>query len=144
MVQGLNSSTSENRLSLNLSGPGEFLPRIAEEKDSPTNGQEGKEKCDKSLESSKTKTVQENVKHEVKVESEEPSTRGVDSQKIKICDKNQSELEKDKKECLSKMPQKDSKPPSGEIAANTNKTKSETKSKESRKEDKVSGKPPPK
>lgn len=30
----------ENRLSLNLSGPGELLPRIAEEKDSPTNSQE--------------------------------------------------------------------------------------------------------
>lgn len=40
----------ENRLSLNLSGPGELLPRIAEEKDSPTNGstQETKPtKCDK-------------------------------------------------------------------------------------------------
>lgn len=34
------ASTNENRLSLNLSGPGELLPRIAEEKDSPTNGQE--------------------------------------------------------------------------------------------------------
>lgn len=29
---------------MTLSGPGEFLPRIAEEKDSPTNGQETKEK----------------------------------------------------------------------------------------------------
>lgn len=39
----LNSSTaSENRLSLNLSGVGELLPRIAEEKDSPTNVQEVK------------------------------------------------------------------------------------------------------
>lgn len=34
------ASTNENRLSLNLSGHGELLPRIAEEKDSPTNGQE--------------------------------------------------------------------------------------------------------
>lgn len=37
------SSTSQensNRLSLTLPGPGEHLPRIAEEKDSPTNGQE--------------------------------------------------------------------------------------------------------
>lgn len=31
------TSTSENRLSLTLAGPGELLPRIAEEKDSPTN-----------------------------------------------------------------------------------------------------------
>lgn len=31
-----------NRLSLTLAGPGELLPRIAEEKDSPTNNQEGK------------------------------------------------------------------------------------------------------
>lgn len=38
------ASTSENRLSLTLSGPGEILPRIAEEKDSPTNGQEVKSK----------------------------------------------------------------------------------------------------
>lgn len=37
-------STSENRLSLTLAGPGEFLPRIAEEKDSPTGGQEPKDK----------------------------------------------------------------------------------------------------
>ncbi|GJQ68805.1 hypothetical protein Trydic_g5065 [Trypoxylus dichotomus] len=46
------TNTNENRLSLTLSGPGELLPRIAEEKDSPTNGQEKKpnnktEKCDK-------------------------------------------------------------------------------------------------
>ncbi|XP_076261972.1 microtubule-associated serine/threonine (MAST) protein kinase dop isoform X5 [Rhynchophorus ferrugineus] len=40
-IQSNDSGTSsENRLSLTLSGPGEFLPRIAEEKDSPTNGQE--------------------------------------------------------------------------------------------------------
>lgn len=44
----------ENRLSLNLSGPGEFLPRITEEKDSPTGTQEKNDKlldsesCDKS------------------------------------------------------------------------------------------------
>ncbi|XP_019753408.1 microtubule-associated serine/threonine-protein kinase 3 isoform X2 [Dendroctonus ponderosae] len=37
-------STSENRLSLTLAGPGEFLPRIAEEKDSPTGGQDAKDK----------------------------------------------------------------------------------------------------
>lgn len=46
------TNTNENRLSLNLAGPGELLPRIAEEKDSPTNGQDKKpnnktEKCDK-------------------------------------------------------------------------------------------------
>ncbi|XP_018565730.1 microtubule-associated serine/threonine-protein kinase 3 isoform X2 [Anoplophora glabripennis] len=140
---GLNSSTSENRLSLNLSGPGEFLPRIAEEKDSPTNGQEGKEKCDKSLEINKIKTVQENIKHEVKVESGS-SSKGTDSQTTKICDKNQSELEKDKKESIGKISQKDSKPPVGESAAITSKIKSEGKSKESKKEDKISGKPPPK
>nr|CAI5869772.1 unnamed protein product [Callosobruchus analis] len=38
----ITTSTSENRLSLNLSGVGELLPRIAEEKDSPTGGQETK------------------------------------------------------------------------------------------------------
>lgn len=54
------SGTSENRLSLNLAGPGELLPRIAEEKDSPTNSlQECKDKskdfskCDKTGENSK-------------------------------------------------------------------------------------------
>lgn len=54
------SSTNENRLSLNLSGPGELLPRIAEEKDSPTSSlQESKDKsrdfskCDKTGENSK-------------------------------------------------------------------------------------------
>ncbi|CAH0562652.1 unnamed protein product [Brassicogethes aeneus] len=44
------SLNSENRLSLNLSGPGELLPRIAEEKDSPTGGQE-KDKPDNKSES---------------------------------------------------------------------------------------------
>lgn len=39
---GSSSSDGSNRLSLNLSGPGELLPRIAEEKDSPTNSQEAK------------------------------------------------------------------------------------------------------
>lgn len=56
-----NPSNSENRLSLNLSGPGELLPRIAEEKDSPTSGvQETKTKeekkalkCNKTREESK-------------------------------------------------------------------------------------------
>ena len=38
----ISSTNNENRLSLTLSGPGELLPRIAEEKDSPTNGQEKK------------------------------------------------------------------------------------------------------
>lgn len=48
-------NSSENRLSLNLAGPGELLPRIAEEKDSPTNGtQESKTKCDKEDENSMT------------------------------------------------------------------------------------------
>lgn len=43
-TESINSSiASENRLSLNLSGPGELLPRIAEEKDSPTNSQETKQ-----------------------------------------------------------------------------------------------------
>ncbi|CAH1153270.1 unnamed protein product [Phaedon cochleariae] len=41
---GPNTSASENRLSLNLSGPGELLPRIAEEKDSPTGAHEAKPK----------------------------------------------------------------------------------------------------
>lgn len=58
---GGSTSSSENRLSLNLSGPGELLPRIAEEKDSPTSGvQEVKAKeekkgfkCDKTSEESK-------------------------------------------------------------------------------------------
>lgn len=36
------ASDNSNRLSLTLSGPGEFLPRIAEEKDSPTNSSEAK------------------------------------------------------------------------------------------------------
>ncbi|CAH1982621.1 unnamed protein product [Acanthoscelides obtectus] len=38
----ITTSTAENRLSLNLSGVGELLPRIAEEKDSPTGSQETK------------------------------------------------------------------------------------------------------
>lgn len=52
-----NLSNSENRLSLNLSGPGELLPRIAEEKDSPTSGvQETKPKEEKKVaKSDKTK-----------------------------------------------------------------------------------------
>ncbi|XP_050313246.1 microtubule-associated serine/threonine-protein kinase 3 [Anthonomus grandis grandis] len=37
-------NVSENRLSLTLPGPGEFLPRIAEEKDSPTGAQENKDR----------------------------------------------------------------------------------------------------
>ncbi|XP_022915155.2 microtubule-associated serine/threonine-protein kinase 3 isoform X1 [Onthophagus taurus] len=46
-----NMSNNENRLSLSLAAPGELLPRIAEEKDSPTNGQEKKpSKCDKQVE----------------------------------------------------------------------------------------------
>ncbi|XP_017770613.1 PREDICTED: microtubule-associated serine/threonine-protein kinase 3 isoform X2 [Nicrophorus vespilloides] len=35
-------TNESNRLSLTLAGPGELLPRIAEEKDSPTNGQDQK------------------------------------------------------------------------------------------------------
>lgn len=56
--------SSEGRLSLNLSGPGELLPRIAEEKDSPTNSlQESKDKnkdfskCDKSSEGQRKSEV---------------------------------------------------------------------------------------
>lgn len=36
------TTEGSNRLSLTLSGPGEFLPRIAEEKDSPTSSQDSK------------------------------------------------------------------------------------------------------
>ncbi|CAH1122068.1 unnamed protein product [Ceutorhynchus assimilis] len=46
------TSSAENRLSLTLPGPGELLPRIAEEKDSPTGGQDcSKEKCSEGKES---------------------------------------------------------------------------------------------
>lgn len=57
------SNTSENRLSLNLAGPGELLPRIAEEKDSPTNGtQETKTKCDKEDENKQAEDVKKSSK----------------------------------------------------------------------------------
>nr|CAH7766304.1 unnamed protein product [Callosobruchus chinensis] len=52
------TSSADNRLSLNLSGVGELLPRIAEEKDSPTGGQENKiEKAIKSSEPSCKKAL---------------------------------------------------------------------------------------
>lgn len=41
VIEQTNTNTNSNRLSLTLAGPGELLPRIAEEKDSPTNTQEG-------------------------------------------------------------------------------------------------------
>lgn len=71
------SSTNENRLSLNLSGPGELLPRIAEEKDSPTNSlQECKDKskdfskCDKTGENTKKSDNKPNRKLDSNVNTE--------------------------------------------------------------------------
>lgn len=59
------TNTNENRLSLTLAGPGELLPRIAEEKDSPTNGQEKKpnkiEKCDKPSVTNDTKQKEQKL-----------------------------------------------------------------------------------
>lgn len=58
-----NISSSENRLSLNLSGPGELLPRIAEEKDSPTNSaHEPKTSQDKNRDISKCDKNAEDAK----------------------------------------------------------------------------------
>ncbi|KAJ8917956.1 hypothetical protein NQ315_002651 [Exocentrus adspersus] len=143
--QVLSSSTSENRLSLNLSGPNEFLPRIAEEKDSPTNSQEGKEKCDKSLGLSKAKALQENPKQETAIGIEGPSTDLANPQITKSCDKSWSEVEKNKKENSGKVLQKNNNRPAiGQTTTNTSKVKLELKSKESKNEDKISSKPPPK
>lgn len=63
---GVDNGNSENRLSLNLSGPGELLPRIAEEKDSPTNGTQevklsDKAKCDKNPEEDEGKQSEASV-----------------------------------------------------------------------------------
>ncbi|KAJ8947144.1 hypothetical protein NQ318_002505 [Aromia moschata] len=132
MLGGINTSTSENRLSLNLSGPGEFLPRIAEEKDSPTNGQETKqEKCDKNLETSKMKVSQENSKRQLKTGFDD-SSRGNNDKKANICDKNlQSEIEKDKQISTNKPIQKDCKTQLSEATINS-KTKCEVKAKRKR------------
>lgn len=82
------SNTSENRLSLNLSCPGELLPRIAEEKDSPTNGQELNKqqqqhdaKCDKD----KLKTI-----------TQDKNLKTNDDSTSNICDKRDCEID-DKK-----------------------------------------------
>ncbi|XP_066152920.1 microtubule-associated serine/threonine-protein kinase 3 isoform X1 [Euwallacea fornicatus] len=61
---GPSSSTSENRLSLTLAGPGEFLPRIAEEKDSPTGGQELKDKSQDPQQTCTGDNIQESQKQE--------------------------------------------------------------------------------
>lgn len=63
---GVDNGNTENRLSLNLSGPGELLPRIAEEKDSPTNGTQeaklsDKAKCDKNPEDDDGKQFEASV-----------------------------------------------------------------------------------
>lgn len=82
------TANSDSRLSLNLSGPGELLPRIAEEKDSPTNnGQEDKkDKCDKV---EKNKNVQQRDKKEKsKCDKVESCNKSIQEQdKSKKCDK---------------------------------------------------------
>ncbi|KAG5898846.1 hypothetical protein JTB14_014273, partial [Gonioctena quinquepunctata] len=113
---GLNSSTSENRLSLNLSGPGELLPRIAEEKDSPTNGLETKlKKSEIDQEEIDLKEVGQGKSAEGTKGGKKESTRTVmkasekDPQKS-ICeypaefgktkaDDGNSKIDKDKKKC---------------------------------------------
>lgn len=80
------AANNDSRLSLNLSGPGELLPRIAEEKDSPTNnGQDDKDKkCDKSGEN-KSKNVQQKDKKEKKCDKNGESCNK--EEKFKKCDK---------------------------------------------------------
>ena len=85
--------------------------------------------------------MQEIPKRELKAGSEEP-LKGSEKPKTNTCDKSQSETEKDKKDNTNKMSQKDSKAQLGETASN--KTKSDVKVKENKKEERVSGKPPPK
>lgn len=73
----VSSNSSDNRLSLNLSGPGELLPRIAEEKDSPTNTVQETEKdkkCDKEN-PNKIKTIHHHQQQK-------------DNKKDKRCDRN--------------------------------------------------------
>ncbi|XP_060537410.1 microtubule-associated serine/threonine-protein kinase 3 isoform X2 [Cylas formicarius] len=116
-------SSAENRLSLNLSGPSELLPRIAEEKDSPTNCPETKqEKIAKTsdtsgknnpqaekifLDSSETKLVVSSKKDfEVKANKADKATKESD-QKEKGAFK-ETEI-KDKKEVKGSLKDKQEK-----------------------------------
>lgn len=56
------SSTSENRLSLNLSSSSEPLPRIAEEKDSPTNSSQDSNNKSPTVKDNKNEKVKGDVK----------------------------------------------------------------------------------
>ncbi|XP_044257666.1 microtubule-associated serine/threonine-protein kinase 3 isoform X4 [Tribolium madens] len=90
-TEGTNTANSDSRLSLNLSGPGELLPRIAEEKDSPTNNGQDDKKCDKTSE--KSKNVQQKDKKEKKCDKEGCNKE----EKCKRCDKTNDE--KREKKC---------------------------------------------
>lgn len=105
-----NTGNTENRLSLNLSGPGELLPRIAEEKDSPTNGTQqetkasDKAKCDKNPDEDETKqtdasVLPENTKKSDKTSKPiEGSSRGGGRYEVKIeIKQNESKLQEDTK-----------------------------------------------
>lgn len=74
-----NTSTNENRLSLNLSGPGELLPRIAEEKDSPTNGQEKEKDKEKFKDEQSDKTKDENSKEDTSSKLKDDKDKSKDS-----------------------------------------------------------------
>ncbi|CAG9855031.1 unnamed protein product [Phyllotreta striolata] len=102
----LNSSASENRLSLNLSGVGELLPRIAEEKDSPTNnGQEIKLKKDadqakedpigsvdnKDVKDAQSKAVENPIKKDKRSKDEESQRK---DQRTKIDDQFKTDKER--------------------------------------------------
>lgn len=96
-----NITTNENRLSLNLSGPGELLPRIAEEKDSPTNGQE--------------KSKGENTNKDDKASKEEKATKETSSNNKKESDtkSNSSKAEETKTETNKEKKQKSAESKSG-------------------------------
>lgn len=99
------TNTNENRLSLTLAGPGELLPRIAEEKDSPTNGQEKKpnkaEKCDKTnVDDKTTNDSKPETKADVNVGEAEKNKKGqVSTNKAEGWSK--AELKSDKLEAKS-------------------------------------------
>lgn len=101
------STTSENRLSLNLSTTSEPLPRIAEEKDSPTNSSQD---CNKpSQESYKTSSSKENKNEKI---GDEKNV----SENLKVDSKNKapvvSDPNKESKVCQdSKIGKSSHKPP---------------------------------
>ncbi|XP_057651068.1 microtubule-associated serine/threonine-protein kinase 3 isoform X1 [Diorhabda carinulata] len=112
----LNSSTPENRLSLNLSGVGELLPRIAEEKDSPTNGQETKQK-------KFTKSFEEKPSYKEPLKEENTSKENTDTkEKNSVNIENKDTVKKDEIDKLKKNMQKND---TGKKADKEKKAKSE-------------------